>query len=61
MTKIVMYSVMFVGAIVIAAWVSREASYFFNNLLYWIRYNWLPFVGLVILGAIAYKVFSSKS
>ena len=61
MTKIVMYFVMFVGAIVIAAWVSREASYFFNRLLYWIRYNWLPFVGLVILGAIAYKVFSSKS
>jgi hypothetical protein len=56
-----MYFVMFVGAIVIAAWVSREASYFFNNLLYWIRYNWLPFVGLVILGTIAYKVFSSKS
>ncbi len=61
MTKIVMYFVMFVGALVIAVWVSREASYFFNNLLYWIRYNWLPFFGLVILGAIAYKVFSSKS
>ncbi|BBC24439.1 hypothetical protein [Pseudanabaena sp. ABRG5-3] len=61
MTKIVMYFVMFVGALVIATWVSREASYFFNNLLYWIRYNWLPFFGLVILVAIAYKVFSSKS
>jgi hypothetical protein len=61
MTKFLMYFAMFVGAIVIAAWVSREANYFFNNLLYWIRYNWLPFFGLVILGAIAYKVFSSKS
>ncbi|MCA6573079.1 MAG: hypothetical protein ACK45T_02700 [Pseudanabaena sp.] len=61
MTKIVMYFVMFVGAIAIAAWVSREFSYFFNNLLYWIRYNWVPSVGLIILGAITYKVFSSKS
>ena len=61
MTKIVMYFVMFVGALVIAAWVSREASYFFSSLLSWIRYNWLPFFGLVLLGAIAYKVFSSKS
>ena len=34
MTKFLMYFVMFVGAIVIAAWVSREASYFFNSLLY---------------------------
>ncbi|MFM7886320.1 MAG: hypothetical protein ACKPCM_06450 [Pseudanabaena sp.] len=61
MTKIVMYFVLFVGAIAIAAWASREVSYFFNNLLYWIRYNWVPFVGLIILGAITYKVFSSKS
>jgi uncharacterized membrane-anchored protein len=61
MPKFVLYFLMFVGAIVVAAWVSREASYFFNNLLYWIRYNWLPTVGLVVLGAIAYKVFSSKS
>jgi len=54
-----MYFAMFVGAVLIATWVSREASLFFNNLLYWIRYNWLPFFGLVLLGAIAYKVFKS--
>jgi hypothetical protein len=56
-----MYFVFFVGALAIAAWVSREASYFFNNLFYYIRYNWLPFLGCVFLAAIAYKVFSSKS
>ncbi|MBD2189777.1 hypothetical protein [Pseudanabaena mucicola] len=58
MTKILMYVAMFVGAIVIASWISREASYFFNSLIYWVRYNWLPFLGLVVLVAIAYKVFS---
>ena len=51
-----MYFAMFVGAILIATWVSREASYFFSNLLYWIRYNWLPVLGVVFVGAIAYKV-----
>lgn len=61
MLKYVMYFVMFVGAIVVAAWVSREASYFFNNLLYQIRYNWMPFLAGAILVAIAFKVFSSKS
>ncbi len=61
MLKFAMYFAMFVGAIVIASWISREANYFFSNLLYWIRYNWLPFFGGVLLLAIAYKVFSSKS
>ncbi|MEI6063314.1 MAG: hypothetical protein WCQ26_01855 [Pseudanabaena sp. ELA748] len=61
MSKLVMYFVLFVGALAIAAWVSREASYFFNSLFYYIRYNWLPFLGCVFLAAIAYKVFSSKS
>lgn len=61
MTKILMYFVLFVGAIAIASWVSREASYFFNSLFYHIRYNWLPFLGCVFLAAIAFKVFSSKS
>jgi hypothetical protein len=51
MLKFAMYFAMFVGAIVIASWVSREANYFFSNLLYWIRYNWLPFLGLVLIGA----------
>ena len=55
-----MYFAMFVGAIVIALWVSREANYFFSNLLYWIKYNWLPALGLVFLGMLAYKVVSSK-
>lgn len=61
MPKFVLYFLMFVGAIVVAAWVSREASYFFNSLLYQIRYNWMPFLAGAVLIAIAYKVFSSKS
>jgi len=61
MTKFVIYFVFFIGALAIAAWVSREASYFFNNLFYYIRYNWLPFLGCVFLAVIAYKAFSSKS
>lgn len=59
MTKIFMYFAMFVGAILIAYWVSSHASYFFNNLLYFIRYNWLPVLGVVFVGAIAYKVVKS--
>ena len=61
MLKFAMYFAMFVGAIVIAAWVSREASYFFNNLFYYVRYHWLPFLGGVALIAIIYKILSSKS
>ena len=61
MLKFTMYFAMFVGAIVIAAWVSREASQFFNSLFYYVRYNWLPFLGGVALVAIIYKVLSSKS
>ncbi len=61
MLKFAMYFAMFVGAIVIALWVSREANYFFSGLLYWIKYNWLPALGLVFLGILAYKVVSSKS
>lgn len=61
MLKFIMYFTMFVGALAIAAWVSREASYFFNSLFYYVRYHWLPFLGGVVLIAIAYKVFSSKS
>jgi hypothetical protein len=61
MLKPAMYFAMFVGAIVIALWVSREANYFFSGLLYWIKYNWLPALGLVFLGVLAYKVVSSKS
>lgn len=61
MLKSAMYFAMFVGAIVIALWVSREANSFFSNLLYWIKYNWLPALGLVFLGVLAYKVVSSKS
>ncbi len=61
MLKFAMYFAMFVGAIVIAAWVSREANAFFNSLLYYVRYNWLPFLAGVVLIAVAYKVFSSKS
>jgi len=61
MLKYAMYFAMFVGAIVIASWISREASYFFNSLLYHIRYNWMPFLAGVILVAIAFKVFSSKA
>lgn len=56
-----MYFAMFVGALAIAAWVSREASYFFNSLFYYVRYHWLPFLGGVALIAIIYKVLSSKS
>jgi hypothetical protein len=59
MLKFVMYLAMFIGAIVIASWLSRDASYFFNNLLYWIRYNWMPALGLVVIGAIAFKAFKS--
>jgi len=59
MTKFLMYFAMFVGAIVIASWVSREANYFFSNLLYWIRYNWLPFLRVVFLEPITYKSFKS--
>jgi hypothetical protein len=61
MLKSAMYFAMFVGAIVIALWISREANYFFSNLLYWIKYNWLPALGLVFLAILAYKVVSSKS
>ena len=61
MLKFAMYFAMFVGAIAIAAWLSREASYFFNSLFYYVRYHWLPFLGAIALVAIAYKVFSSKS
>ena len=59
MSKILMYFAMFVGAILIASWVSREASYFFSSLLNLIRYNWLPMLGLLVIGAIAYKVVNS--
>ncbi len=61
MLKSAMYFAMFVGAIVIALWVSREANSFFSGLLYWVKYNWLPALGLVFLGILAYKVVSSKS
>jgi len=61
MLKFAMYFAMFVGALAIAAWVSREASYFFNSLFYYVRYHWLPFLGGILLVVIAYKVFSSKS
>jgi multisubunit Na+/H+ antiporter MnhB subunit len=61
MLKFAMYFAMFVGALAIAAWVSREASYFFNSLFYYVRYHWLPFLGGVALIAIIYKVLSSKS
>ncbi|MEE3719512.1 hypothetical protein V2H45_22465 [Tumidithrix elongata RA019] len=60
LSKILMMFACFVGAIVIAVWVSREALYFFNTLLYWIRYNWIPVLGAMLLGAIAYKVFSKS-
>lgn len=58
MLKFLMYFAMAVGIIVIGAWISREANYFFNNLVYWIRYNWLPALGLIFVGIIAYKAFS---
>jgi hypothetical protein len=61
MLKPAIYFAMFVGAIVIALWVSREANYFFSGLLSWIKYNWLSALGLVFLGILAYKVVSSKS
>ena len=58
MLKFLMYFAMVVGLIAIAAWVSREANYFFSSLLYWIRYNWLPALGLIFVGILAYKAFS---
>jgi len=56
MTKILMYIAMFVGAVVLALWASRELSYFLNNLLYWIRTNWLMVFGVAVAVAIGYKV-----
>jgi hypothetical protein len=61
MLKFAMYFAMFVGAIVIVLWVSREANYFFSGLLYWVKYNWLPALGLVFLAILAYKAFNTKS
>lgn len=56
MTKILMYMAMFVGAVVVALWASRELSYFLRDVLYWIRTNWLMVFGISVAVAIGIKV-----
>jgi hypothetical protein len=53
LSKILITIAIFVGFVVIAMWVSRESYYFFNNLLYWMRYNWLTVVVIAaVIGVI---------
>jgi hypothetical protein len=59
LSKILITIALFVGFVVIAMWVSRESYYFFNNLLYWMRYNWLTVVvvavGIGVIGTVVRK------
>jgi hypothetical protein len=59
LNKILITIALFVGFVVIAMWVSRESYYFFNNLLYWMRYNWVTVVVIAVaiglIGAVAKK------